>query len=166
MAVLVVFCNFELPNIHMMNTDPRYNKVNAHDATKEYANFLGISYIEAHNELKNYGILELTKTEVTESNSTKTTKNVYDLTREIKKSLQSGKSINDCINEMLEKEKNERYLKILQIKDLEEKLNVMNIEQKGFWVEQKARNKQLTLIAIIGSIFSLLALLKSFGFFD
>lgn len=143
-----------------MKNDPSYNKINAVDVTNEYAKLKGITEFEADRELRNYGFLELIETEVKSGENYKNTTRIYDLSREAKKSLQSGKNIVDCVNDMLEKEKNEKYLKSLQVRDLEEKLNIMNLEQRRFWAEQKARNKQLTLIAIISALFSLFALLK------
>jgi len=53
--------------------------------------------------------------------------------------------------------------KKLQVQDLITKLNEINPEQLDFWRSQKKRNKQATAIAAIGLLFSLMALLKSFG---
>lgn len=95
----------------------------------------------------------------------------YELTIKAVQLLSKGKNFRDYWKEKAEKEDVEKakaeqdeHYKKLQIRDLEEKLSVMNVEQRAFWNEQKARNKQLTLIAIIGALFSLFALLKAWGF--
>lgn len=62
-------------------------------------------------------------------------------------------------------ERNEHY-KNLQVQDLETKLNIMNAEQRDFWKAQKQKNCQTTLMAIISALFSLFAMLKTFGVFD
>lgn len=72
----------------------------------------------------------------------------------------------DTKSRQMEKEQRDDYFRTLQIKDLEEKLNVMNVEQRDFWKAQKQKNLQTTLIAIISALFSLVALMKTWGFFD
>ena len=97
----------------------------------------------------------------------------YMFTAEGELSYQKGMRTVDYVNEEAQKEaeqqrKEERdeHYKNLQVRDLEEKLNIMNVEQRDFWATQKAKNKQTTLIAIISALFSLVALLKTWGFFD
>lgn len=94
----------------------------------------------------------------------------YELTIKAVQLLSKGKNFRDYLNEKgekaaAEKTKAERdeHHKNLQIRDLEEKLKVMNVEQRDFWKEQKARSKHLTILAIISAIFSLAALLKAWG---
>ncbi|GEM_PF-2116815 len=79
----------------------------------------------------------------------------------------------DFINDELEKEtkqlakeeREEKY-KELQMEEIITRLNTMNPNQLDFWKAQKQKNRQTTLIAIISAIFSLIALMKTWGFFD
>jgi len=75
-------------------------------------------------------------------------------------------SYKDYHEKNLRKEERENSYKDLQIQDLITKLNTINPNQLDFWNAQKERNKQATLIAIIAASFSLVALLKAWGFFD
>ncbi len=94
----------------------------------------------------------------------------YELTTKAVELLSMGKDFRYYLKKKVEKEvkqtekeEMEREHRVLQIEDLKEKLKVMNKAQLQFWNEQKARNKQLTLIAIISGLFSLVALLKVWG---
>jgi hypothetical protein len=87
--------------------------------------------------------------------------------------FRSGKRFEEWLKELeekeakqAEKEQRDDYFRTLQIKDLEEKINIMNVEQRDFWKAQKQKNLQTTLIAIISALFSLVALMKTWGFFD
>lgn len=98
---------------------------------------------------------------------------VYELTSKGNTLHKSGKGIEGYLKDKEEtnarktdKEQRDDYFRTLQIKDLEEKLNVMNVEQRDFWKAQKAKNLQTTLIAIISALFSLIALMKTWGFFE
>ena len=78
----------------------------------------------------------------------------------------SGKNYSDYREEQKQKAERDNLHKDLQIQDLITKLNTINPNQLDFWKSQKERNKQATLIAIIAALFSLVALLKAWGFFD
>ena len=77
----------------------------------------------------------------------------------------SGKNYSDYREEQKQKAERDNLHKDLQIQDLITKLNTINPNQLDFWKSQKERNKQATLIAIIAALFSLVAMMKSFGFF-
>lgn len=140
-----------------------YNKVNSVDATAEYAKIKGITEAEARNELKNFGLIELIRTDVEKSGNSKRTTHHYDLSKEAKIALQNGKNLVDYLKEKDEKEIRDQKIKGLQFDDLQFKVDKMNQEQVEFWKSQKQRNLQLTLIAIISTLFSLIALMKTWG---
>jgi hypothetical protein len=140
-----------------------YNKVNAVDATNEYAKINGITTADAHNELTNYGILEVVRTETNESGSTKSRTVVYDLSRDAKIALQNGKNLVDYLKDKLKKEQQDQQIKNLQYQDLLFKVEKLNQEQLTSLAAQRERNKQLTILGIISVVFSIIALLKSFG---
>ena len=143
-----------------------YNKVNAVDAVGEYAKLKGISKAEADIELKNYGILELISTEIEKSGNTKTTKHLYDLSKEVKSALQSGKNLVEYLQEKHDKEQQDQQTKNLQYQDFQFKVDKLNQEQLKSLAAQRQRNIQLTLLGILTVLISGIALLKSFGFFD
>ncbi len=66
-------------------------------------------------------------------------------------------------SEQLAKEERENQIKLLQYEDLKRKVNEMNQEQLDFWKAQKQKNVQTTVIALISAVFSLIAMLRSFG---
>ncbi len=78
----------------------------------------------------------------------------------------SGKNYSDYREEQKQKAERDNLHKDLQIQDLITKLNTINPNQLDFWKSQKERNKQATLIAIIAALFSLVAMMKAWGFFD
>ncbi len=78
----------------------------------------------------------------------------------------SGKNYSDFLKEQKQKAERDNLHKDLQIQDLITKLNTINPNQLDFWISQKERNKQATLIAIIAALFSLVALIKAWGFFN
>jgi hypothetical protein len=84
----------------------------------------------------------------------------------------NGRKFGEYLKEIAEKEaaqnakeERENQIKLLQYEDLKRKVNEMNQEQIDFWKAQRQKNLQTTLIAIISAIFSLIALLKTFGYF-
>lgn len=118
--------------------------------------------ITASLYLKEYGFVELSDLGVNK---------MYTLTTSGYDYYRSGKRIGDYLQEQsdkeakrIAKEEQDEHHKNLQIRDLDEKLNIMNVEQRDFWKAQKQKNVQTTLIAIISAVFSFIALLKAFGY--
>lgn len=94
----------------------------------------------------------------------------YELTTKAVQLLSKGKDFRDYLKDKgekaaAEKTKAERdeHHKNLQIRELEEKLNVMNAKQQEFWEHQKQTNFQSRLLSAIAALFSLFALLKAWS---
>lgn len=128
-----------------------------YERSVEYEIRKDFDMMEVVDGLINDGILQR------DSNASETATRLTDLGKDIKR-RDNGyvEFLKKKEEKRIKDERDDRY-KTLQVQELVMKLNTINPEQLDFWKSQKIKNNQTTIIAIIGIIISLIALLKSFG---
>jgi len=115
--------------------------------------------------LQEYGFAELS--ELGANKMYKLTTWGFDYFRSGKQFEERLKELEEKEAEQLRKDERDEKTKDAQLQKLEAELLVlkdMQAEQRDFWKAQKAKNIQTTLIAIISALFSLVALMKTWGF--